>query len=92
MSYSFPDMLLKAKNSSHSSSSFHLVDERLLTSRADLLERKFSDQCGIEDVGEKFFGKPSLKSRLRRLSQSKARIFSGLLKRFRNIWKQRSWS
>ncbi|KAI7777403.1 hypothetical protein LA080_003555 [Diaporthe eres] len=39
---------------------------------AGLLEKKFTIQCGIEDIDKKFFRKPSFKSRLRRLSQSKA--------------------
>lgn len=57
---------------------------------AALLEKKFSIQCGIEDIDENFFGKPSFKSRLRRLSQSKARKAFGILKRFRNLWNPRS--
>lgn len=59
---------------------------------AALLEQKFSIKCSIEDIEEEFFGKPSFQSRLRRLSQSKARKAFGLLKRFRNLWKQRSHS
>lgn len=60
--------------------------------RAALLEKKFSIQCGIGDIDEKFFGKPSFTSRLRRLSHSKARKGFGLLKQFRNLWKQSSLS
>lgn len=56
--------------------------------RAASLEEKFSIQCSIGDIDEKFFGKPSFTSRLRRLSQSKARKGFALLKQFRNLWKQ----